>query len=573
MSGKSIQKKNTTRANKWKQNSHLFPHILLLAIICVVFAYNYKSVFDPKLDINGDNINYFLLAKALTEGDGYVDMFSPNLTPHTHFPPGYPIFMSLFMRVFPDNVLAMKILNGLLFLLATLLLFRIVRKTTENNIWIAFATCLLVVMHSELLRWSVIMMSEMLYIVISFGIILLCLDLEVGKIFTKGKKDPWQICRLVILCLLVVFSYLVRTMGISVVLAASLAFAVTALKTLLKKDKTWMRQAAVVVLIMISLFGAHCGWSLRNNRVSPGYKSDYSATFLYTKDKERMTPALWKERLQSNLSVYVGCWIPNSLVNPYNVIDFGKEPKPTTKTTVAGIVLILLMAFGIAHLKKGKVLILSYILITFAVLMLYQEQYSGVRYFVPIIPLIIFSSVNGLWSLFSTLSFAVLKKKIVAPPCVALALAIVLLVPPYCKGREHYIRFAKYDTYQEMNPDAGFTHYIQAAEWLKKNVGHEAVIACRKPEVMYMYSGYRHAVRFPLRGDEESVIRFFRDSGANCVVLDTWSSHAYSTIFPVMKKVPNAFPVVHIIEQGKDIAPTVVAAVLRSKLPDIGTSN
>ena len=110
----------------------------MLAVICAVFVFNYKAVFDRKLDPNGDNIVYFLLAKALSEGKGYVDIVPPTPTPHTHFPPGYPMFMSVFMRFFPDNIIAMKILNGILFLLSVFLLFRIVRKTTRDNIWLAF---------------------------------------------------------------------------------------------------------------------------------------------------------------------------------------------------------------------------------------------------------------------------------------------------------------------------------------------------------------------------------------------------------------------------------------------------
>ena len=101
------------------------------------------------------------------------------------------MFMSVFMRFFPDNIVAMKILNGILFILAVLMLFRIIRKTSGGNLVLAFAVCLLTVVHPVLLRWSVVMMSEMLYIVISFGIILISLDLDVGRIFTKGRKD-WR---------------------------------------------------------------------------------------------------------------------------------------------------------------------------------------------------------------------------------------------------------------------------------------------------------------------------------------------------------------------------------------------
>ena len=262
----STRKKNTTKQQKPRIFIRKYLPWVFIAIICAVFLVEYKAYFDPKLDPNGDNINYFLLAKSLAEGNGYMDIIPPVNVPHTHFPPGYPMFMSLFMHIFPDNIIAMKILNGILFMIAVLMLFKIIRKVTKDNIWLAFATCLLAVVHPTLMRWSVIMMSEMLYMVISFGIILLCLDIDVGKVFaSKEHRDNKQIALFVLLCLLVISSYLVRTMGISVVLSASLAFGVTALKRFRLKDHRWIASVTTAAIILAVLFVAHEGWMIRNS--------------------------------------------------------------------------------------------------------------------------------------------------------------------------------------------------------------------------------------------------------------------------------------------------------------------
>ncbi len=95
---------------------------LFLAIITVSFIVNYAAIFDKKLDVNGDNYMYYLLAHSLSTGQGYVSDIGPEPAPHTHFPPGYPVFLSLFLRIFPNNIVALKLLNGLLFLASLFLL-------------------------------------------------------------------------------------------------------------------------------------------------------------------------------------------------------------------------------------------------------------------------------------------------------------------------------------------------------------------------------------------------------------------------------------------------------------------
>lgn len=566
MSGKSTQKKNTTKANRNKAKGRKILHLVFIASLCVLFVYNYRALFDRKLDPNGDNISYFLLAKALSEGKGYVDLVPPTPVPHMHFPPGYPMFMSVFMHIFPDNIIAMKVINGLLFLLAVLLMFRIVRKISGGNLWLAFAVCFVTLMHPSLLRWSVVMMSEMLYLVISFGIILVSLDLNVGIIFTKGKKDRREVARFCLLCLLVISAYLVRTMGISVVLAAALAFGVTSLKALLKKDKSWVKPAAVATAVIVSLLIAHGGWSVRNQIVNPGYKNDYSSGFMYTDKHEKMTPPLWGSRLKTNVSEYVSIWIPKGLLTPKEVIDHMQHPNPTAKDWLVGILLLSTMLYGLWMLKKGRVMLISYLLVTFAVLMLYQEQYAGIRYFIPVLPLMFLGVLNGIYSLVSLLVKAFSKKEIIILPVAFVLLVSVLIVPTYVKGQEVYKNTASFDNYIDMNPKAPFANYVRAAEWLKEYAKDNVVVACRKPEIMYMYSGYKHSVRFPLRGEEKDILDFLKKTKTNIVVFDTWSKHAYTVILPVAKKHENAFPVLYATPNDINNAPTVVSGYRQSNL-------
>ena len=92
-----------------KKNSYSFKQFFnsrfslyaMLIVITISFICTYSKVYDVKLDLNGDNIHYYALGKALTEGKGFTNIMSFKETPHTHFPPGYPVFVAGVMKFSP----------------------------------------------------------------------------------------------------------------------------------------------------------------------------------------------------------------------------------------------------------------------------------------------------------------------------------------------------------------------------------------------------------------------------------------------------------------------------------------
>ena len=83
-------------------DSRSFLYVLLF-IVTICFVSTYTKIYDVKLDMNGDNIHYYALGKALAEGKGFTNTISFSETPHTHFPPGYPVFVAGVMKFFPKK--------------------------------------------------------------------------------------------------------------------------------------------------------------------------------------------------------------------------------------------------------------------------------------------------------------------------------------------------------------------------------------------------------------------------------------------------------------------------------------
>ena len=74
-----------------------------IIIITLLFWIVYSNIFDKKPDMNGDNFAYYLLGKRLATGQGYTNATEIHHMPHTHFPPGYPMLLALFMKTVGDD--------------------------------------------------------------------------------------------------------------------------------------------------------------------------------------------------------------------------------------------------------------------------------------------------------------------------------------------------------------------------------------------------------------------------------------------------------------------------------------
>ena len=529
----------------------LFP-----ALIVISFVINYAGSFDRRMDVNGDNYYYYMLAQSLAEGKGYVSDIGPEPVPHTHFPPGYPAFMSLLMHIFPDNAVAMKVLNGVLLLFALLMLYQIIVRTVpRHGRFVGLVACLLCTLHTFLLRWSTIIMSEMLYVAVSLGIIAVFLWLDWDKL---AKKRPGQILLVALLCALVFFTYYIRTIGISVVLAVMAALAFIAARR--KK----IAPLIVCALVAVSLLAAHESWSIRNRRVAPGFKSDYLTSFKMKSPKggQMSTAGDWTYRIGVNLKRFVSYYIPISMVHPVNATR-SPESLPDLRWTdwVLGIVVIGLILAGLATMKGIGWLLILYVLITFAVLMVYPESYGGIRYFIPLLPVMIAGLAAGVYALAGWIlkAFKRLKAPWLQPAL--LTVVLVLLGFVYIKDQWFYRKLASDEYYRYSPVLVAVDELIEASEFFSRTPDH-VLTAVIKPEIFYFHSGGHHAVGIPRQGTPEEVVQYLTDQDVDFVIIDHYFEAGYRVVGPATTKYPEKFKLVTTYGDDKT-RPTLIFQFLR----------
>jgi hypothetical protein len=133
----------------------------------VVLPIAIAAVDNAPAGVFQDDGMYMILAKSLATGHGYRWINLPGQPPATHYPPGYPAFLSLLWRIgpaFPANVVFFKLVNALLLAAAAAVMAVFVRRRLTRS---SPAACLVAIAGCAaipVLVLSNLVMSETLFL-------------------------------------------------------------------------------------------------------------------------------------------------------------------------------------------------------------------------------------------------------------------------------------------------------------------------------------------------------------------------------------------------------------------------
>lgn len=524
----------------------LYSILLLIVVFCAC-----SYTFDSKLFLGGDNANYYVLAKSIAAGEGYTNFHMPGAVAANHFPPGYSFLMSLFMRLGIDSMNAMKILNGILLFLFSLVFFKVSTKLTQNKILSLVVTCI-VVLNKHLLEYSTIMMSEISFLLFSTLTVLLFLNVREKE---YKLKSIWFI----LFVLSLTASIYIRTQGITLIFA----FIVVALI-----EKKFIFLGATLALTLLLL----APWQVRSNRLGGNsYTKQLMKVNPYKHDSPDMNFSHWLTRFGKNTKRYVSKEIPTSIFPSievkYNNPETGKPFPSKLKNWVVGIGSILLVILGIWYTKKYRWLMYAFFAATLGVLLLWPDVWYGVRFFIPLIPFSILFLVLGIYFL---LSLVIKRKETLNSPKIALAFSILAFA--------HIKPMQKLKEKAENRNAPNWENFLKMAEWSNKNLKEDAVICSRKPTLFYVQSKTK-VTSFPSTPNRNEMLDFFDESGVTHVIMEQLGfSQTGRYLYPVIQAENQKFKLVHSLganlgkdKNGKQI-PTRKGVWLYEYKPEFGYS-
>jgi len=439
--------------------------VIALAVILAVIS------FDLKLYTGGDNVTYILLAKSIISGGGYHEIWTPQNTSHTSYPPGYPILLASLMLLFGDSLFVYKMLSLVFFLGCVILFWVWIKHRTKD--WWYFLPVILFVLSPDVLNSSHLELSEMCFT------FFLLLGLFLFDRWRKEDSVGWFF----LLSFSTIACFYIRTIGLA---------AVGGLLIHLVYNRKFS-YAGLHLLATIALMG---GWFFYTYVNGSTYLEQMLSANAYSSDALILSVGGFFSRIWTNIELY---W---TYLVPYSFFPLLSKP-----VTWLGLGLGMSVLWG---LKKNWGFAGLIFLCYFGALLIWPEQFTNQRFLLPVLPLLFFFCIEGL-------HFNFLRLAISAGATVCL---LVVSLGQISTNKADY------------SPD--WKAFFNACEWIKQYTLEDAVILSRKPNMCY-YLAERKSIIYPFSTDKVKVRNSVKQADYVLFDMFDWTNTTQRYLLPVIE--------------------------------------
>lgn len=497
--------------------------ILLQAVILTAVAV-------PAPHTGGDNAAYLLLAQALAEGAGYVELWDPDMPSHTKYPPGYPLLLALLIVVGTTAWTAFKLSSAVAVSAATLAAFA--WAADRRGPLVGGALALLLVLSAgwqEASRW---ILSEPWFLLWTF-VALWAGDRALRPDPTHGADEAPGTARarvrgiwLVTAGAAALMAFGIRVAGLPVILSFLLALVLAR-----RLRAAWIFGGVSAVAVG--------GWIARA-LVAAGEGAYQSEFFLRNPyDPELGTvgiPGLLG-RVWSNGALYVGEVLPR---------EWWGTTGEWTAVGLGTFLFALALAGWIAALRRRPGPAELFVPFYGGMILLWPEVWSGDRFLLPLLPVILLYAGEALAHLATVVAArrgwrgSVPAGAILAGGVLALSLPAI---PPTLDRAEEA---AGCRALVEATQDAfscwgeGVLEFRAAAAWAGRNLPDDAVVLTRKPRIFHALGGPRSRT-YPFTDAPDRFLDDADADGARYLLVDRWDAMAQRYASPVVAARPGAF--------------------------------
>lgn len=235
-------------------------------------------------------------------------------------------------------------------------------------------------------------------------------------------------------------------------------------------------------------------------------------------------------RITENFQRYISYEMPATFLG-----DMFPEPadgKVTFGYWIGGFVILGLIIYGLVRLAKKQPALVVYVLCAGGILLLWPQVWVGGRFMVPVLPFIL---MLALFSCSYLVRNGLAKMKLPWNPLILSVIALLFSVGPLTK-----MQAAAEEPFAMQ-----YQNYFKTAEWAKANLPANAVIACRKPELLYYYAD-RYCVPYLHDSDANKLLADLRVKKAHYVIVDQLGfSSTGRYLVPALQKYQDSFKVIY----------------------------
>lgn len=469
--------------------------VLILAGVCGASLLAALLAFDGLPSTLGDNAEFAILGISLATGKGFRYVNHPDLRPATKYPPGFPLMLAGWIKIFGGTVVDMKTLVLVCYIAAMALTYLVARKLLDGGL--SLLAVFLAISAYTVLSFSHQILSDIPYTLFSLAVLLLILG--------DGRSRS----RILAAMLIAVWAYFVRTVGISLVFA----FVVFLFRRRMRRE----------AIVLIGLFAVTSVlWAIRNHTMT-GEGSRYLGVLLsadpYAPDKGPVTLAGLVSRGWTNLAAYAGHMLPLDLFP--SLVTYAGGAGSTALRTLISVLITGVACFGGYALRKKAFVVNVYLLAYFAIYLGWPEVWKSERFMVPIAPVVGMYFLAGLHRI---LAYFEVKRVVIIVVCVVLVLSNIVSLGQFIRRERAY--------------PPGWTNYLETAMWTRDNTPEDALVLCRKPFLFYVFSR-RRTIAYPFTRDREVMLDHLTRSRPDYIVLEDFGGGLSTTevyLVPVLQE-------------------------------------
>lgn len=372
----------------------------------------------------------------------------------------------------------------------------------------SFLVSMVVLLNSQILRYSYIMMSEIPFMFFSLLTLLFVLKEE-------QQSRNYGLYFWISLFALIV-SYYIRTQAVALLGGVVFYYFL---------KKRWQN----ALLVSFSFVLCVLPWSIRGMNLGGNiYLNQLILKNPYRPELGVMHVEDLFNRIGVNSLRYISKEIPSSVL-PF--LEIPQTKPPLWYYYIIGGIIIGLIVYGIFSVsKKYRALLIGYIAGQFAIQLLWPSVWFGVRFMLPIVPILQFLVLFSLYNLFFGRLVKLEEEKASKIKVAILSIFLILNLPAV---KSLYYR-------SQVKWNSKYVSYFNLAKWCNGNTPKEAVIACRKPALFYLYSN--RTVAMFKNAEENVLLDDMKKNHVSYVVLDRLGySSTTRYLVPALKSRLNEF--------------------------------
>ena len=450
----------------------------MLKVAIIVYVLLSIFLFDPKLYTGGDNVNYLILAKSITTGQGYKDIHRPTQPQHRQYPVGLPLVLAPFWNsLFLSKIIIVLFGVGSLFYF-----YGLCKKLFKSNYWIPVIFFLTT---PVLYFYNHYILTEIPFLFFVLGALYYASTL-------RGRSDLAAVGFAAAACLM-------RSVGIGLLLAIMLHYTITK-----RYFSMLISQIATILVLLFTQKGSYFTQIIAQNpyNLSEGTLSIYEII----------------ARFWHNFSLYFGQILPSSVYPDMH----------SSIVAIYSFILIAIIGYAVYVLWKKEKVIVFYFLTMTGIILAWPTVWASDRFLIPIIPIVI---------IFLGVAFCDLAKKkskvIKIVVSIILPICIIYNCTMIVKGGivQTRLNFA----YLQGDRLAGYTqdwrNYFNVCEQLPDE---KCTVIARKPEFVYWLSGNKSNI---YRMDNDMTKIQSQLAGYDYVIVDSfqWTSSTDHYLIPALK--------------------------------------